>query len=133
MNHKLLSRLAAVLTQTIWGFSFIASKIAFSYTNPIILLAYRFTTAFLVMHLIRIAAGILSSVVAFYSQNYSVTYLPVAEATVFANLSTVVAIIAGVLILHEPLSRLTVPCTIVIIAGVIGVQLSARKDTVNVN
>ena len=77
--------------------------------------------------------GVLSSVVAFYSQNYSVTYLPVAEATVFANLSTVVAIVAGILVLHEPVSPLTVPCTVIIIAGVIGVQLSARKAGMNEN
>jgi len=302
MDRKMLSRLAAVLTQTIWGFSFISSKIAFEYASPVILLAYRFTVAFIVMHLIRTAAGIrfdmkgkpvkelmilgilqpiiyflcenygiemssasfsgvmialipiaslvgatiflreiptlkqvlfsilsvtgvivmsvtpgqqqlatvpgavlmacavataaaymllsrklsgefspfertyfmfaegcvfflllavlanlgdpgalvlparspafiwsvlflgiLSSVVAFYSQNYSVTYLPVAEATVFANLSTVVAIVAGVLVLHEPVSPLTVPCTVIIIAGVIGVQLSARGTGMNEN
>ena len=58
MDRKMLSRLAAVLTQTIWGFSFISSKIAFEYASPVILLAYRFTVAFVVMHLIRTAAGI---------------------------------------------------------------------------
>ncbi|MBQ7175611.1 MAG: DMT family transporter [Lachnospiraceae bacterium] len=71
--------------------------------------------------------GVLASVVAFFCQNYYVTYLTIPEAVVFTNLTTVVSIIAGILILHDPFTVLTIPSALMIIAGVVGVQLTGRK------
>ena len=71
--------------------------------------------------------GVLASVGAFFLQNFYVSYLSVAEGAVFANLSTVVTILAGILILQEPFSGKTIPCTIMIIAGVVGVQLAKKR------
>ena len=70
--------------------------------------------------------GILASVVAFFCQNYYVTYLTVPEAVVFSNLTTVVSIIAGLLILHDPFTVMTGPAALMIIAGVVGVQLTGE-------
>ena len=68
--------------------------------------------------------GVLASYVCYFCQNYYISYLSIAEAAVMANLATVVTIIAGILILGEPFSAKTVPCTLMIVGGVIGVQLT---------
>lgn len=70
--------------------------------------------------------GVLASVGAFFLQNFYVSYLTVAEGAVFTNLSTVVTILAGILILHETFSVRTIPCTLMIIIGVVGVQLAKK-------
>ncbi len=67
--------------------------------------------------------GIISSVVAFFCLNYANTYLPVSKTTVFSNLTTVVSVLAGVLILNESFSTDAVIGTLMIIFGVVGVQL----------
>lgn len=67
--------------------------------------------------------GIVSSVVAFLCLNYANTYLPVSKTTVFSNLTTVVSVIAGVYILNEPFSVVSVIGTLMIVFGVIGVQV----------
>lgn len=73
--------------------------------------------------------GIVSSVVAFLCLNYANTHLPVSKTTVFSNLTTVVSVIAGVLILQEPFSKFALFGTIMIILGVVGVQSMQVKNT----
>lgn len=67
--------------------------------------------------------GVLSSVVAFFLQNYSNTHLPVAKTSVFANISTVVSVLGGVIFLDEEFTLLSAVAVVMIIAGVTGVQL----------
>ncbi len=83
----------------------ISSFAEFSYTSAILYL------------------GIVSSVIAFLLMNLANTHLPVAKTTVFANITTVVSIIAGVIFLDEKLSVLAVIATVMIIVGVCGVQM----------
>lgn len=45
--------------------------------------------------------AVISSVVAFIFQNWGNNYVSVSEATLFANLTTVISILAGVIFLHE--------------------------------
>lgn len=72
--------------------------------------------------------GIISSVVAFLCLNYANTHLPVSKTTIFSNLTTVVSVIAGVYILHEPFSFVSVIGTLMIVFGVIGVQILQVKQ-----
>ena len=71
--------------------------------------------------------GIMASIVAFLCQNYYVTYLSITEAAVFSNLVTVFSIIAGILIMHDPFSKFTIPAGIMIVGGILGVQMCGRK------
>lgn len=72
--------------------------------------------------------GLLSSVLAFLLMNYANTHLPVAKTTVFANVTTVVSVLAGVIFLHEPFSVISAVATVMIIIGVWGVQrLQVKK------
>ena len=66
--------------------------------------------------------SVLSSIIAFLMLNYANTELPVARAAVFANLTTVISLFAGVLFLGEPFGWLSLIASAVIIAGIWGVQ-----------
>ena len=68
--------------------------------------------------------GIMSSVVAFLLLNYANTHLPVAKTTVFASITTVVSVAAGVFFLKEPFSPEAAVSVLMIIIGVVGVQKS---------
>ena len=71
--------------------------------------------------------GVVSSVVAFFLLNYANTYLPVSKTTVFSNFTTVVSVLAGVVILKEPFSGKAFFAIMMIVVGVWGVQLQKIK------
>ena len=71
--------------------------------------------------------GVLSSVVAFLFLNYANTYLPVAKTTVFANITTVVSVAAGAIFLKEKITVVTIIATVMIIAGVWGVNVKGEN------
>lgn len=73
----------------------------------------------------------LSSVVAFLLLNYANTELPVAQTSVFCNLTTVISLLAGVLFLGEPFGPVSLLASVVIIIGVWGVQRQPKADPQN--
>ena len=72
-------------------------------------------------------AGI-CSILCFFLSSYSLTKLTVARATVFANLTTVVSVFAGAVILHEPFSLTGLLCCALILLGIYGVQRMAGRE-----
>lgn len=58
---------------------------------------------------------------------YMIRRVVAIKATIFGNLSTAISIVAGVMVLHEPLYWYHILCTILIIIGVIGVSASGIK------
>ena len=66
------------------------------------------------------------SVAAYFISNYVITRLPVARATVFANLTTAVSVFAGAVFLHEPFSAAGLICCVLILSGIYGVQQYGR-------
>jgi len=70
--------------------------------------------------------AVLCSVGCYFLSSYSLTRLSVARATVFANLTTAVSVMAGALILGEPLTLTGVLCCALILVGIYGVQRTAR-------
>ncbi|MFV0363929.1 MAG: DMT family transporter [Suipraeoptans sp.] len=62
--------------------------------------------------------AVFSSVIAFFCVNYSVTYLRIQQSTSFGNLSTIVSVVAGVLILHENFTVFHLFGIVLIIIGV---------------
>ena len=70
--------------------------------------------------------AILCSVVCYFLSSYCLSVLSVARATVFANLTTAVSVLAGALILREPLSPLGALCCVLILIGIYGVQRTAN-------
>jgi drug/metabolite transporter (DMT)-like permease len=70
----------------------------------------------------------LSSVGAFLMLNYSVTHLDIASASIFANITTVITILAGVLILHESFGIFQIIGSAVIILAAYGVNAKHKGD-----
>ncbi len=69
----------------------------------------------------------LSSVGAFMMLNYSVTHLDVASASIFGNITTVITILAGVLLLNETFGVYQVVGSLIIVLSAYGVN--ARRRT----
>ncbi|MGN1408932.1 MAG: DMT family transporter [Eubacteriales bacterium] len=101
------------------GFVFFAGMAFFQYraeTVPMLISAVnnsRFIIAILYL-------GGVASVGAYLLANYSLSKLPVARSTIFANLSTVVSILSGVIIMHDSFTLISVIATILILLGVWG-------------
>lgn len=72
--------------------------------------------------------GVCCSVVAYFCSSYAITYLPVARATVFANLTTAVSVFAGAVFLHEPFTWQGLVCCLLILVGIYGVQRAAPRE-----
>lgn len=71
--------------------------------------------------------GVFCSVICYFLSSYTITYMPVAKETVFANLTTAVSVFAGVVFMHEPFSWLGLVFCVLILAGIYGVQKTAPK------
>ncbi len=67
------------------------------------------------------------SVICYFMSSFAITYMSVARETVFANLTTAVSVFAGVVFMHEPFSWIGLVCCILILAGIYGVQKTARN------
>jgi drug/metabolite transporter (DMT)-like permease len=61
--------------------------------------------------------------------SYMLAHMEAVEATLFGNVSTAISIVAGVLIIGEPLQPYHVLCTLLIITGVAGTSLSGKKNS----
>lgn len=66
--------------------------------------------------------SLLSSIIAFFLVNYSLTHLEASKAAVFSNLATVVSIIAGVVFLKESFTQNQLLGSLMILTGVFGAQ-----------
>lgn len=64
--------------------------------------------------------GILSSVIAFFLANYTLSKIEASRSAVFANLASVTSIVAGVLIRYEPFYWYQIVGAIMILSGVWG-------------
>ncbi len=66
--------------------------------------------------------GLGSSVGAFMLANYALARLPVARATVFGNLSSIVSVLAGIVFLGDPFGPIHAAAFVLILVGVWGVN-----------
>ena len=64
--------------------------------------------------------GILSSIIAFLLTNFTLSRIEASKSAIFANLSTIVSIIAGVILLHESFKLYHLIGSILILVGVWG-------------
>lgn len=75
--------------------------------------------------------GVLSSLVTSLTANYALSKLEASTVSVFSNLSTIVSIAAGALVLGEAIKAYHLIGSLLIIAGVIGAQRLGRKPAAN--
>ncbi|KAA8787201.1 DMT family transporter [Paenibacillus amylolyticus] len=71
--------------------------------------------------------AILSTMVSTLLSSYALTHLEASRVSVFSNLSTLISIAGGALILHEPVQSYHYVGAILIIIGVLGTNMSGRK------
>jgi drug/metabolite transporter (DMT)-like permease len=76
--------------------------------------------------------SLLSSIVAFGLMNFTLSKIPAARASLFANLTTVISVVAGVVFRDEPFFWYHFLSGIMILTGVIGVNRFAHKTIVEV-
>jgi drug/metabolite transporter (DMT)-like permease len=74
--------------------------------------------------------ALLSSVVAFFCVNYALSRLKASQSIVFSNLTTVVAILAGVLFRGEPFGVVQILGAAMIVIGVWGTNASGQPAVV---
>jgi len=71
--------------------------------------------------------AILSTMISTLLASYALTHLEASQMSVFSNLSTLISIVGGAWILHEPVSGYHFIGALLIIAGVLGTNMSGRK------
>lgn len=95
-----------------------------SYFQPLVHMEFLWATAFL---------GIFSTMISSQLMGYMMANMKAVQASLFGNLSTAISLIAGAILLSEPLRAYHIICTALIILGVIGVSfpsLSIKKQFV---
>ncbi len=73
--------------------------------------------------------GVLSTLVSSLLMSYMLSHMEAIKATIFGNLSTAISIVAGVVLMKEPLAWYHILCTALIIVGVIGVSLTPKQES----
>lgn len=89
-----------------------------TYFEPFRYLRFIIATAYLGVGCILVSAQTMS---------YLLSKMAAVKATIFGNVSTAISIIAGVLVLGEPLLPYHIICAVLIIAGVVGLSVSGNK------
>lgn len=72
--------------------------------------------------------GIFCTLITAFLISYMLANMEAVKATIFGNLSTAISLIAGVILLNEPLEPYHILCTTLIILGVVGVSVFGKKE-----
>ncbi|MFD1956948.1 DMT family transporter [Paenibacillus thailandensis] len=73
--------------------------------------------------------GVMSSLVTSLAANYALSKMEASRMSVFSNLSTVVSIVAGAVVMGEPIEAYHIVGSALIIAGVLGTNYFAARNT----
>ena len=135
MKRSTLATLAGLLGYSIFGFSFLFSKVALGLTTPLVLLSVRFLTAFLVMNLLVLTGkmrlslggkpvrmllllGLVQPVVYFICENYGIALTSASFSGIMLGIIPIAGLVLGRLFLKEPCSTFQVACALLSIVGV---------------
>ncbi len=77
--------------------------------------------------------GILSSIIAFFLINFTLSRIEASKSAIFANLSTIVSIVAGVVILHERFKLYHLIGSIFILVGVFGTNYFTSRGVLPID
>ena len=136
MNKSTLATLAALVGYSIWGFSFLFSKIALGMATPFVLLAYRYVLAFLIMNLLVLSGrvkvslrgkpvgklllmGFVMPVCYFIFETYGIDMTTSSYSGIILSLIPVAGLITGLIFLKEKCTLFQIACTMASIVGVI--------------
>lgn len=139
--------LCALLSQCVFGFSFMFSSVALEFTTPLILLGFRFTVAFLILNLLRatghfpvnlkgkplkplLLLGLLQPILYFLCENFGLLYTNSSFTGIMIAVIPIIGIILAAIFLKEIPNRTQIICTIIAIAGVILTNLGNASGAV---
>lgn len=145
MSKTLKATVAGLLGYGIYGFSFLFTKVALNNCTPFIMLAVRFTLAFLILSIpvifgkIRISLkgkpvikllvmGLIQPVLYFITESYGIAMTSASLSGVIIGLVPVAGIIFGALFLREKCSALQVICTLLSVGGVALTTTGGTED-----
>jgi len=135
MNKTTKATLAGLIGYSIFGFSFLFSKLALDMTTPFTLLSVRFITAFVVLNLLLLTKkvsislkgkpvgmllllGIVQPVLYFICETYGIAKTSSSFSGVMIGLAPVMGLICGVVFLKEKCTIFQVLCTLLSVVGV---------------
>lgn len=154
MNIRTKALIAVIIGNSIFGFSFLFSKIALQITMPSVLLALRFLTAFIVLNLIvfvgraikkkngeklidfslkgkplkyALLLALFQPVIYFMAESYGIKYTSSAFAGTIIAVIPIMGLIFDVLIMHVKVSKKQVICAVCSVAGVAITTLGAES------
>ena len=133
---KFLPIITAVLGNTVWGFCYPFTKVAFQYAEPEVILSMRFTMAFLMLNfLILIGKGKVNfkgkdmrpvlllagtELLYFYFESYGILYTNATFAGVMLAVVPVVSIFVAMIFLKEyPTKKQAMYCTLPVLGVII--------------
>lgn len=135
MNKTLVATLCCFLGYSIYGFSFLFSKVALEVCDPDVFLAIRFTIAFLVLNIFLLFSkekfslkgkpvgklllmGFVQPVVYFICEAQGIAMTTASFSGIIIGLVPVMGLVFGVLFLKEKCSTFQLVCTVLSVAGV---------------
>lgn len=153
MTIRTKALVAVILGNSIFGFSFLFSKTALQLTIPSVMLAVRFTAAFLVLNLVVLLGknlkrkngdallefslkgkplkdvlilAVFQPVIYFIAESYGIDYTSSAFAGTIIAVIPVAGIVLDVLIMHTKVTGKQVICALASVAGVAVTTLGAE-------
>lgn len=153
MSIRTKALIAVIIGNTIFGFSFLFSKVALQMTVPSVLLAVRFTTAFAVLNLIAFVGrtikkkdgsplvefslkgkplkyvlllALFQPIVYFLGESYGIEYTSSAFAGTIIAVIPIMGIVFDVLIMKAKVSVKQIICAVVSVIGVAVTTLGAE-------
>ncbi len=135
MSKTIKATIAGLVGYSIFGFSFLFSKLALDITDPQILLSARFSTAFILLSLFLLTGkvklslkgkpvfklllmGFIQPVVYFICESYGIALTSASFSGVIIGLVPVMGLIFGVLFLKEKCNMFQIFCTVMSVIGV---------------
>ena len=135
MSNTIKATLAAVLSSVIFGFSFLAAKLALGWADPSVMLSVRFLTAFALMSLLLFSGkqqaafrgkpvgklllmGLIQPVVYFICETNGIALTTASFSGVMIGLIPVAGLILGVVFLKENCTALAAAFTVLSVVGV---------------
>jgi len=135
MDKHLKATVAGLMGYSIFGFSFLFSKLALGLVSPFLLLSVRFLTAFLVLNLLLLSGkmslslkgkpvkmllllGFAQPVLYFIFETYGISMTSAAFSGVMIGLAPVAGLLFGTLFLKERCTPFQILCTCLSVAGV---------------
>ena len=148
MKTRTKALLAVIIGNSIFGFSFLFSKIALALTIPSVMLAIRFIVAFLTLNLVVLIGkwtgkfefsmrgkplkyilllAIFQPCIYFVAESYGITYTSSGFAGTIISVIPIAGLLCDVLIMHTKVTRKQIFCSVGSVLGVIITTLGAQN------